>query len=305
MDMPVRSKDIAAFLSKELKGLDRKVIKPCSLNQSCAGGLVFAKKYDEEILEKLSMKEELTAIVTPEYKDKLVCSYILSNNPRLDFALAVQKFFVAKIPPKIADTAILGKNVSLGKDVTIGEYSVIGDNVVIGDRTVIRHNVVINEGAIIGSDCLIKSNSVIGEEGFGFERDEQGRPIRIPHLGKVVIGNQVEIGASTVIARGTIDNTTIQDNVKIDDKVFIAHNVAIGKNSMVIAEAEISGSAIIGANSWLGPNACVLNGISIGENCFIGLGTVVNKPLPDNVVAVGNPARVLRENSDISKAGCK
>jgi len=294
--MAVRAQEIAVYLGKDLNGMDRDVIKPCSLNNCIEGGLVFLKKYNESILSILSEHKNITAIVTPEYHGKISCSYVISDNPRLDFARVLQKFFTPKALPGIADTARIGRNVSLGKDVTIGEYSVIGNDVVIGDSTEIRHHVVIADNTVIGRDCLIKSNTVIGEEGFGFERDEMGVPIRIPHLGKVIIGNNVEIGASTVIARGTLDNNVIGDNVKIDDQVFIAHNVFVGQSSMIIAEAEISGSAHIGEMTWLGPNCSVMNGITIGSNCFIGLGTVVTKSLPDNVIAAGCPARILKYN---------
>lgn len=294
--MAVRAQEIASYLGKELYGVDRDVIKPCSLNNYCEGGLVFLKKYNESMLSILFEQENITAIVTPEYHGKISCSYVISDNPRLDFARVLQKFFTPKALSGIADTARIGRNVSLGKDVTIGEYSVIGNDVVIGDGTEIRHHVVIADNTVIGRDCLIKSNTVIGEEGFGFERDEMGVPIRIPHLGKVIIGNNVEIGASTVIARGTLDNNVIGDNVKIDDQVFIAHNVFVGQSSMIIAEAEISGSAHIGEMTWLGPNCSVMNGITIGSNCFIGLGTVVTKALPDNVIAAGCPARILKYN---------
>jgi len=296
MGVPVRSKDIAEFLSKELKGHDREVIKPCSLNQSCAGGLVFAKKYSEGILEGIATRGNLTAIVTPEYEDKLLCSYIISDNPRLDFALAVQEFFVAKLPTRIADSACLGNNVSIGQNVTIGEYSVIGDNVVIGDGTEIRHHVVIGDNSIIGNRCLIKSNTVIGEEGFGFERDEQGRPIRIPHLGKVIIGDCVELGALNTVMRGTIDDTIVEDHVKTDDHVHIGHNVRIGRGCLITACSEISGSVDIGEMTWLGPNCSVMNGIQIGSNVFVGLGTVVNKSVESGVVIAGSPARILRKN---------
>ncbi len=294
--MAVRAKEIAAYLGKELHGTDRDVIKPCSLNNYREGGLVFLKKYNDSMLSSLSEQENITAIVTSEYDGKLSCSYVISDNPRLDFARVLLEFFVPKAVPSIAETARIGRNVSLGKDVTIGEYSIIGNDVVIGDGTEIRHHVVIGDNTIIGGECLIKSNTVIGEEGFGFERDEMGVPIRIPHLGRVVIGNNVEIGASTVIARGTLDDTVIENNVKIDDQVFIAHNVFVGKCSMIIAETEISGSAHIGEMTWLGPNCSVMNGITIGNNCFIGLGTVVTKSLPDSVVAAGCPARVIRPN---------
>jgi UDP-3-O-[3-hydroxymyristoyl] glucosamine N-acyltransferase len=273
------------------------VIKPCSLNHCCDGGLVFLKKYNENMESILSEQQNITAIVTLEYEGKLSCSYVISENPRLDFARAVQRFFVPAKIPNIAETARIGSGVELGADVIIGEYSVIGDGVIIGNNTEIRHHVVIYDNTIIGRNCLVKSNTVIGEEGFGFERDENGVPVRIPHLGRVVIGDNVEIGASTVIARGTLEDTIIESNVKIDDQVFIAHNVVIGSNSMIIAEAEISGSSKIGANSWLGPNCCVMNGITIGDNCFIGLGTVVTKSIPDKVVVAGSPAKILRKNT--------
>jgi len=294
--MQVRAKDIASFLGKELNGQDHAVIKPCSLDRCCEGGLAFAKKFDEQIIDKLSGKQDLTAIVTKEYKGKLTSTYIISDNPRLDFARAVHEFFVPEIVPGIAASACLGENVSIGKNVSIGEYSIIGNNVIIGDSTKIRHHVVIGDNTAIGHDCLIKSNTVIGEEGFGFERDEQGRPIRIPHLGKVIIGNHVEIGALNTVVGSTIDNTSVGDYVKTDDHVHIGHNVQIGRRSLVAACAEISGSVYIGEMTWLGPNCSVMNGISIGDDCFIGLGAVVTKSLPDNVVVAGNPARILRNN---------
>ena len=248
------------------------------------------------MLSILSEQENITAIVTPEYHGNLSCSYVISDNPRLDFAQILQEFFAPEAISGIAETARIGRNVSLGKDVTIGEYSVIGNDVVIGDGTEVRHHVVIGDNTVIGRDCLIKSNTVIGEEGFGFERDEQGVSIRIPHLGKVIIGDNVEIGALNTVMRGTIDDTFIEDNVKTDDHVHIGHNVQVGKGCLITACAEISGSARIGDKTWLGPNSSIMNGITIGSNCFIGLGTVVTKSLSDNVVAAGCPARILRIN---------
>ena len=152
----------------------------------------------------------------------------------------------------------------------------------------------ISAGATIGKNCLIKSHAVMGEEGFGFELDDDGTPVRIPHLGSVVLGDEVEVGVGSIIARGTIDPTRIGDRVKIDDAVFLAHNVNIGADTLVIANAEVSGSVTIGAKCWIGPSVSILNGITIGEGSLIGLGAVVTKPVPPNVVVVGNPGRVLR-----------
>ena len=158
----------------------------------------------------------------------------------------------------------------------------------------IRNHVVIYDSTVIGNNCLIRSSTIIGEEGFGFERDKEQVPIRFPHIGRVVIGNNVEIGALSTVARGTLDDTWIGDNVKIDDHVHIAHNVHIGKNTIITACSEVSGSTSIGANSWLAPNCSIMNGISLGENVFVGLGAVVTKPVESGRVVVGNPARVLR-----------
>lgn len=293
--MQVRAKDIASFLGKELNGQDHAVIKPCSLAQCCEGGLAFAKKFDEKIIDKLFGKHGLTAIVTEEYKGKLACAYIISDNPRLDFARAVQEFFVPKIVPGIAVSACFGENVSIGKNVSIGEYSIIGNNVIIGDGTEIRHHVVIGDGVHIGESCLLKSHCVVGEDGFGFERDSENKPVRIPHLGSVIVGNQVEIGTFTSIMRGTLDNTIIEDYVKIDDHVVIGHNARIEKNCLLTA-CQVGGSTHIKENTFLTTNATIRNGIVIGENVIVGISAVVTKSLPDNVVVAGNPARILKEN---------
>lgn len=292
--MGIRASDVAAYLGEELCGEDILISRPCSINNICDNGLLFLNSYSEYIVELLSKRIDVVAIASTRFEGNLKCTYILSDNPRLDFARILNHFFMVRNAPRIASTAKLGNNVKLGVDVTIGEYSVIGDNVSIGDNTEIRHHVVISNNTVIGSDCLIKSHTIIGEEGFGFERDEAGVPLRIPHLGRVVIGNNIEIGASVVIARGTIDDTIIGDNVKIDDQAFIAHNVHVGRNTMIIANAEVSGSSRIGDNCWLGPSCSVINGISIGDDCYVGLGSVVVESLPDNIVAAGCPARILR-----------
>lgn len=270
-----------------------------TLNNPKDNTVLFFKKYVEANIGIIEKLKGCCIFLHTEFKGKTKTQsnvMVFGDNPRLDFARFLQTFLMPETSPGIAKTACIGRNVLLGNNVHIGEYCVIGDNVVIGDRTELRHHVVINARTIIGNDCLIKSHTVIGEEGFGFERDENGVPIRIPHLGGVTIGNGVEIGSGSVIARGTIDNTCIDDNAKIDDQVFIAHNVCIGANCYVIACSEISGSARIGNGSWLGPNCSIINGISIGEKCIVGIGTVVTKSLPGNMVVAGSPARILRKN---------
>jgi UDP-3-O-[3-hydroxymyristoyl] glucosamine N-acyltransferase len=300
-DVKIKASEIAQFLKLPLNGDDVEIYQACSLNNIKTNSITFAKKYSKDYADKFNASVNLCILASSDYEGKLSSSHIISENPRLDFAKVLQQFLNKKLIHGIAGSAVIGENVSLGRNVSIGEYSIIGKNVTIGDNTEIRHHVVISDDTVIGCNCLIKSNTVIGEEGFGFERDKDGVPIRIPHLGKVLIGDNVEIGASAVIARGTLDNTFIMDNVKIDDQVFIAHNVQIGSNSMIIANSEISGSTKIGINCWLGPNSSVMNGVTIGDNVFIGLGSVITKSVESNSIIAGNPARNIDELKRINK----
>lgn len=212
---------------------------------------------------------------------------LISTQPRLDFARALLileslcGFQWAKAEPIIHPTAQIGRNVVLGRGVRIGA------------DTVIYHNAVIGDEVTIGERCIIKSCAVIGEEGFGFERDPLGKAVRLPHLGTVVIGDEVEIGSLTTVCRGTLGNTTLRNGCKIDDHVHIAHNIDVGEDAFIIACAEVSGGVKIGPRAWIAPNASILNQLTIGPDAVIGLGAVVVKSVPDGAVVAGNPAKPL------------
>jgi UDP-3-O-[3-hydroxymyristoyl] glucosamine N-acyltransferase len=213
---------------------------------------------------------------------------LVSTQPRLDFARALASleqlvgFEWSETPPIIAPDARIGQNVVLGLGVRIGAGTIIAHNVVIGDEVQ------------IGARCVVKSGAVIGEEGFGFERDSDGRAVRLPHIGTVVIGDDVEVGSLTTVCRGTLSNTVLRDGCKVDDHVHIAHNVDVGADAFVIACAEVSGGVTIGPRAWIAPNASVMNQLTIGADSVIGLGGVVVKSVPDGATVVGNPAKVLQ-----------
>lgn len=212
---------------------------------------------------------------------------LVSSQPRLDFARALALleswagFVWSDAEPIIHPTACIGRNVVIGRGVHIGAGTVISHNVVIGDEV------------IIGQRCVIKSCAVVGEEGFGFERNAQGKAVRLPHIGTVVIGDEVEVGSLTTVCRGTLGDTILRNGCKIDDHVHIAHNVDVGEDAFVIACAEVSGGVKIGQRAWIAPNASVLNQLTIGADAVIGLGGVVVKSVPDGSVVVGNPAKQL------------
>lgn len=141
----------------------------------------------------------------------------------------------------------------------------------------------------------MKSNTVIGEDGFGFVRDDDGTPLRMPHLGTVVIGDRVEIGSLNTICRATLGQTVVENDVKTDDHVHIAHNCIIRSGALITACAELSGGVIVGRNAWIGPNSSVIQKVEIGENSFVGIGSNVTKPVQRDATVAGNPARVLNK----------
>ena len=159
----------------------------------------------------------------------------------------------------------------------------------------IHPSVNIPEWVDIGNNVTIHENCTIGTEGFGFVKDVDGKWIHIPHSGRVIIGDDVEIFAGTNVDRGTVDDTIIGNGTKIDHHCHIGHNVKIGDKCIITAKVVIGGSTTIGNNVWIGPNSTIMNKISVGNNVYIGAQTNVIKSVPDDVVVVGNPARILRK----------
>lgn len=289
--------EISSFLGKKIKGKECIINTYSSLSNIKPNSVVFAKKYDERYVSLLNSCENLLAIVTSEYdKEELLCAYIISENPRLDYMKVVQKFFCEENSlVGIHSSAIIEEGATIGRNVAIGAGCYIGENVTIGDNTKILPNVVIMGEVTIGKECYVKSGVVIGQSGFGFEKDENGIPMHFPHLGKVVIGDYVYIGANTAIDRGTLESTIIGNHVKIDNLVHIAHNVVIGDYSYIIACTILGGGVRIGKNCWIAPNVSIKQQLCIGDNVLVGLGAVVLKDVDENTVVVGNPAKALKK----------
>lgn len=275
-----------------------------STQNPCSNSLLFIKEATLEIINKLSSIHESIIITKPAYRMEV--SHLLESNgfifdedPRYQFAAILEPLWNAlslRGPLTWDDKhlACLGRNVTIPASVYLEPNVTIGDNAVIGEHASIFSGAKIGPNVIIGSNSIIRENAVIGGWGFGIAQKKDCRSIRIPHIGGVIIGEHVEIGALTTICSGTIDPTVIEDSVKIDDHVHIAHNCMIGENTIVTACAEISGSVKIGQNCWISPNVSIINGISIGNNATVGIGTVILKPVEDNAVVVGNPGKIIR-----------
>ncbi|HXS38218.1 MAG TPA: UDP-3-O-(3-hydroxymyristoyl)glucosamine N-acyltransferase [Flavipsychrobacter sp.] len=230
------------------------------------------------------------------FKDfKNTCNYIITKTPRLLFKQILELFFLPKPRTGVAESAKIAQGVSIGKDVFIGEHVVVEEGCSIGDNTSIYHNTVILANTQIGNNVKIGSNNTIGGVGFGYEKDVDSEYSLIPHLGNVVIKDQVEIGNNTCIDRAVLGSTIIHKNAKIDNLVHIAHGVEIGDNSLIIANAMIGGSTIIGNNVWFAPSASVLNKKHIADDAVIGMAAVVVKDVQKGETIVGNPGKPLNK----------
>ena len=218
---------------------------------------------------------------------------IVVDNPKMAFSLVGNAFFVQKEKPGIHPTAIIDPEAQLGKDVYVGPYVHIG-NAKIGDGCRISSFVRIYDNVLIGKNCYFKEGAVIGGPGFGFERDESGNRFRFPQIGKVVIGDHVEVGANSCIDRGALSDTILEDYVKIDNMCQIAHNVHLGKNVVITGCSAVSGSCVLGDDVWVGPNSIIRDQRKIGKNAFIGMGSVVMRNVPEGEVWAGNPAKSIQ-----------
>jgi len=174
---------------------------------------------------------------------------------------------------------ILGDNVMLGEGVIIGPQCRIGEGVHIGDHTRLWANVVIYYDVHIGQRGLIHSGAILGADGFGMVKDSKGHWRKIPQLGTVMIGDDVEIGANTTIDRGALEDTVIENNVKLDNQIQIAHNVTIGQNTVIGGCTGIAGSVTIGANCMIGGAVGIADHVSIADQVTLTGMTAVNSSI--------------------------
>jgi UDP-3-O-[3-hydroxymyristoyl] glucosamine N-acyltransferase len=223
--------------------------------------------------------------------------FIPVDNPRDTFALVMYSFYPSNPPRGISQTAIIADNCEIGRNVYLGHHVVLGNNVKIGDNTQIHSNVTIYENTSIGSECIIHSGAVIGTDGFGYQKDLDGKYYKFPHIGRVIIENNVEIGSNTCIAKGKLTDTIIKNNVKIGNLSHISHDVSVGENAMITHQVHLGGNTIIDANSWIAPGVILKSGKTIGEHALAGMGAVVLKDVSPFDVVAGIPAKPLKKKN--------
>lgn len=190
---------------------------------------------------------------------------------------AAQVDAAASVPAscEIGPGAVIGAGAVLGERVTIGARCVIGPGVRLGHDCRLYPGVTLYPGVSLGSRVVVHGGAVLGSDGFGFARERDGRYTKVPQVGGVRVGDDVEIGANTTIDRGAIDDTVIGDGVKLDNQIQVGHNVVIGPHTVIAAQTGIAGSATIGARCTIGGQAGIAGHLAIADDTVIAGGAAV------------------------------
>lgn len=277
------------------------------------------KPITESVRESFATLRDCVVIVRTgcaESGDLGKCLVLEVTNPRLAIANVLQFIMdhgrhqpwvsERRVDPSsvISPLAVVQDRVEIGPGAVIEPFCVVDDDVSIGRGSVIRSGARVHSRVVIGEASIVGVNSVIGHQGFGFVRDECGNKKRIPHLGGVVIGSHVEIGALTTVPSGTVGPTIIEDGAKIDDHVHVGHNVRVERNASVTAAVVIGGSVTIAEEAWVGVNSSIRNGRRVGSHSLVGMDSSVQQDLPDNAVARSpRPDVSIRSDDDGDSIG--
>ena len=276
---------LAEFLGAELVGPDRPVTSIAPVDRLVPDCLGF--------MNRLAMDEDTRAgatLIVPldmPLSEDSANSYIRVADPRLALARVVDRHFSQKPEPVRAASAVVSPAASIGKDCAIGEFAVIEEDVVLGDGCVIGHHAVLAKGTVLGANCVIGPHSVLGVDGLSCPRDENGVPVPIRHLGRLVLGDNVEVGPSCCLQRGTLAETRVGDNVKMSTRVNVGHNCAVGENTILTSGVCLSGGSTVGKGCFLGVNTSVKELVRIGDNVVVGIHSLVIRNVPSNTTVMG------------------
>jgi len=281
----MKASEIAKIVKGKLYGNPEYEIKfLCPLSHLKKGGLSFYEKENKDTLKNLE-----GCIITRFGFKKKGLVIIEVKNPKKAWAKIVP-FFKKKKTLEEPKPSFIHPSAKIASDVTIYPFVYVGEDVEIGEKSIIYPHVTILEKVKIGKKVVIGPGSVIGFEGFGYI-EEKEEYIHIPHIGGVIIEDNVEIGAGVTIDRGTVEDTVIGKGTKIDNLCHIAHNVKIGRNCIIAAQTGIAGSTIINNNVKIAGQSGVKEHLKIGKNVKILAKSAVYRNISDGEVYSGIPAR--------------
>jgi UDP-3-O-[3-hydroxymyristoyl] glucosamine N-acyltransferase len=293
----------SVFIQKGTINLMQEIIGPRNADDANENQFTFFNlKHGDAVYEKIASSKAPLIILesTIDVKKCILpaASFILSSKDSKKLMIDVATHFFTFAPKSfIHSSAIISESVVIGVDSHISSGVVLEEGVEIGSNCFIEPNVYIHRETRIGDRVFIKANAVIGGNGFGYVKTDSGAYQHVPHFGRVIIEDDVDIGSNACIDRGSLSDTILKKGVKIDNLVHIAHNVQIDENSLVIANSMIAGSVQIGKNCWIAPSVSVKNGIKIGDNVVVGMSSLVLKSIESDQTVAGVPAKVLEKKS--------
>lgn len=286
-------------VKKYVEGKDFRVYRPASPDSPKDNAVMFVSvPYANKVDALLNCRDCLVFLdrsieISEEIDSRhAVCKI---EDPRSGYCEFYRDNHITHYPPleevDVVNGAFIAKTAVIGERCTILPGAYIGGEVEIGNDCYIGSGARLVGEIHIGNNVVIRENSVIGADGLSTDRDEGGKALTMPQFGGVVIEDDVQIGALTVIGRGAIDNTIIGRGSKIDNSTFISHNVILGEDTFVVGETIMFGSSSTGARAFLSGNSTIRNGRHIGADAVVGMGAVVVKNVGDGQVVKGNPAR--------------
>ncbi len=291
-------------LKKDFKINDIKILKKAKKNDLTFFDSIKYKSSASQTNASFCITNDKLKKFLPKKVEKIIV-----NNVLYELAIVLNKFYknadidypdlTLKSPLKTFKSVKFGNNVLVGKNVKIGKNSIIGANTIVEHDVVIGNNCVIGshvilKNSIIGNNVVIQDDCKIGLKGFGFI-PLKDKNLKFPHIGRVVIDDNVEIASGCTIDRGSVDDTEIGKNTYLDNQVHMAHNVKLGSNCMIAGQVGFAGSSTIGNNVSIGGQAGISGHLTIGNNVKIGGGSGVVKDVGDNQVVMGYPAVPLKD----------
>lgn len=295
---PIKLGELASKIGAELAGnalehATREITGIGTLDEATVGNISFLSN---PLYKKNLLTSKASAVVLSRADAQFsTLPTLLTDNPRLALAKLLNLCVAVtaiSADNKIHPTAVIGNNVKLGKNIIISAYCVIGDDCELADNIVLHPHVVLYSKVRLGKNCTVHSGTVLGADGFGYAMDATGAWIKMPHLGGVKVGENVEIGSNTCIDRGMIGDTVIGNNVILDNQLQIAHNVEIGDYTAIAGCVGIAGSTKIGKRCLIGGASNIAGHIVIADRVHITATSAVSNSIDaPGVYSSGLPAR--------------
>jgi len=297
--------ELATAIGGELLGNgDIEISSVASLEDAESGDISYLALHS---YSELANQTKASALISHSRVKNCQAAQILCNDPYLGFAKAMRLIYPALKPSgkisgkaeindatigdgsQVDSFAFIGNEVTIGKNCHIYPHAYIGNKVQIGDNCIVHSHVSIREECTIGNRVILQNGCRIGSDGYGFAK-EKGKHLKIPQVGNVIIGDDVEIGANCCIDRSTLSSTIIGNGTKLDNLVQVGHNVTVGENSLLVAQVGIAGSSKIGNRVTLAGQVGVSGHLTIGDGATIGGKSGVTKDIPAETVYTGYPA---------------